>query len=162
MVNSVNHIWDLLNDVFDPEVPVLSVVDLGIVRSVEEVENVIHVTITPTYIGCPAMQTIEKDIKKKLEGQGIEKYQINTVLSPAWTTDWMSQEGKKKLKDYGIAPPQNEPDKSLLFADPIIVPCPKCDSEDTKMVSQFGSTACKAHYQCNQCLEPFDYFKCFR
>ena len=108
------------------------------------------------------MQTIEKDITKKLEGQGIENYQINTVLSPAWTTDWMSQEGKKKLKDYGIAPPQNEPDKSSLFTDPIIVPCPKCDSEDTKMVSQFGSTACKAHYQCNQCLEPFDYFKCFR
>ena len=108
------------------------------------------------------MQTIEEDITKKLEGQGIENYQINTVLSPAWTTDWMSQEGKQKLKDYGIAPPQNEPDKSLLFADPTIVPCPKCDSEDTKMVSQFGSTACKAHYQCNQCLEPFDYFKCFR
>lgn len=162
MVKSMNHIWDLLNEVFDPEVPVLSVVDLGIVRSVEEIEEVVHVTITPTYIGCPAMQTIEKDIRVKFKDKGINNFIINTAISPAWTTDWMSEEGKRKLKAYGIAPPQNEPDKSVLFADPIIVPCPQCEASDTKMISQFGSTACKAHYQCNQCKEPFDYFKCFK
>ena len=162
MVKKTNHIWDLLNEVFDPEVPVLTVVDLGIVRSVEEIEEVFHVTITPTYIGCPAMQTIEKDIETKLREHGISNLIIQTSISPAWTTDWMSEEGKRKLKAYGIAPPQNEPDKSVLFADPIIVPCPRCDSDNTKMVSRFGSTACKAHYQCVQCREPFDYFKCFK
>lgn len=162
MVKSMNHIWDLLNEVFDPEVPVLSVVDLGIVRSVEEIEEVVHVTITPTYIGCPAMQTIEKDIRVKFKDKGINNFIINTAISPAWTTDWMSEEGKRKLKAYGIAPPQNEPDKSVLFPDPITVPCPQCEATDTKMISQFGSTACKAHYQCSQCKEPFDYFKCFK
>lgn len=162
MVKSTNYIWDLLNEVFDPEVPVLTVVDLGIVRSVEEIDDVIHVTITPTYIGCPAMQTIEKDIRLKFKEKGINNFIINTVISPAWTTDWMSEEGKRKLKAYGIAPPQNEPDKSVLFADPITVPCPRCDATKTKMISQFGSTACKAHYQCIQCKEPFDYFKCFK
>jgi ring-1,2-phenylacetyl-CoA epoxidase subunit PaaD len=162
MVKSLNHIWNLLEDVYDPEVPVLSVVDLGIVRSVERIDKVIHVTITPTYIGCPAMQTIEKDIESKLKTHQIVDFNIITSISPAWTTDWMSEEGKRKLKEYGITPPQDEPDKSILFAEPIIVPCPRCDSSNTKMVSRFGSTACKAHYQCNQCLEPFDYFKCFK
>ena len=162
MVNPMNHIWSLLEEVFDPEVPVLTVVDLGIIRSVEEKRNTIHVTITPTYIGCPAMQTIEEDIQTKLIEKGILNFKINTIISPAWTTDWMSEKGKKKLKDYGIAPPQNEPDKSLLFGNPVIVPCPRCESGDTKMVSHFGSTACKAHYQCNQCKELFDYFKCFK
>jgi len=162
MVNTINHIWSLLEEVYDPEVPVLSVVDLGIIRSVEEKNEAMHVTITPTYIGCPAMQTIEEDIQTKFEESGILNFKISTSISPAWTTDWMSEKGKKKLKDYGIAPPQYEPDKSLLFAEPIVVPCPRCESSDTKMVSHFGSTACKAHYQCNQCREPFDYFKCFK
>jgi ring-1,2-phenylacetyl-CoA epoxidase subunit PaaD len=162
MVKSLHHIWDLLEEVFDPEVPVLSVVDLGIIRSIDKKDEIIEVTITPTYIGCPAMQTIAKDIETKLRENGISNLTIETSISPAWTTDWMSEEGKRKLKEYGITPPQDEPDKSILFAEPIIVPCPRCDSNNTKMVSRFGSTACKAHYQCNQCLEPFDYFKCFK
>lgn len=155
-------IWEWLEDVYDPEVPVLTIVDLGVVRNVQVFEDYVHVTITPTYSGCPAMQRIEDDIREKLAKNGVPKTEVDLVLSPAWTTDWLSENGRKKLKEYGIAPPVDEPDKSVLFADPIIVQCPKCNSEDTRMVSQFGSTACKAHYQCNSCLEPFDYFKCLR
>jgi len=161
MVNESN-IWELLEDVYDPEVPVLSIVDLGIVRDVKVIKNHVTITITPTYTGCPAMGTIEKDIIEKLQEEAITSYEIHTSIAPAWTTDWMSERGKKKLKDYGIAPPQDEVDKSVLFADPLVVPCPVCDSSDTKLVSQFGSTACKAHYQCKKCREPFDYFKCLR
>ena len=161
MVNESN-IWELLEDVYDPEVPVLSIVDLGIVRDVKVIKNHVTITITPTYTGCPAMGTIEKDIIDKLQEEAITSYEIHTSIAPAWTTDWMSERGKKKLKDYGIAPPQDEVDKSVLFADPLVVPCPVCDSSDTKLVSQFGSTACKAHYQCKKCREPFDYFKCLR
>tara|TARA_B100000674_G_scaffold220760_1_gene180932 strand:+ start:1210 stop:1695 length:486 start_codon:yes stop_codon:yes gene_type:complete len=161
MVNESN-IWEHLEDVYDPEVPVLSIVDLGIVRDVKVVKNHVTITITPTYTGCPAMGTIEKDIIEKLQEEAITSYEIHTSIAPAWTTDWMSERGKKKLKDYGIAPPQDEADKSVLFADPLVVPCPVCDSSDTKLVSQFGSTACKAHYQCKKCREPFDYFKCLR
>jgi ring-1,2-phenylacetyl-CoA epoxidase subunit PaaD len=159
---SETDIWKLLEGISDPEVPVLSVIDLGIVRSVKIQEDQIHITITPTYSGCPAMGVIEQDIKEKLSKEGFTKFKIDTVLTPAWTTDWISEEGRKKLKLYGIAPPENEPDKSVLFADPVKVQCPKCGSRDTRMVSQFGSTACKAHYQCNSCLEPFDYFKCLK
>ena len=161
MVNESN-IWELLEDVYDPEVPVLTIVDLGIVRDVKVIKNHVTITITPTYTGCPAMGTIEKDIIEKLQEEAITSYEIHTSIAPAWTTDWMSERGKKKLKDYGIAPPQDEVDKSVLFADPLVVPCPVCDSSDTKLVSQFGSTACKAHYQCKKCREPFDYFKCLR
>ena len=161
MVNE-SKIWEHLEDVYDPEVPVLSIVDLGIVRSVRVTNNHVSITITPTYTGCPAMGTIEKDITVKLQEEAITSYEIHTSISPAWTTDWMSERGKIKLKDYGIAPPQDEVDKSVLFGDPLVVPCPKCDSSDTKLVSQFGSTACKTHYQCKKCREPFDYFKCLR
>jgi ring-1,2-phenylacetyl-CoA epoxidase subunit PaaD len=105
---------------------------------------------------------MEDDIVEKLHEKGVSDVNVTLVLAPAWTTDWMSEEGKAKLKKYGIAPPENEVDKSTLFADPIVVPCPRCDSKNTKMISQFGSTACKAHYQCNDCMEPFDYFKCHR
>lgn len=159
---SEKEIWRFLEEVFDPEVPVLSVVDLGVVQKIERSEDKCKITITPTYSGCPAMKRIEDDIVEKLHEKGIENVVVELVLSPAWTTDWISEEGKKKLKAYGIAPPQDEPDKSVLFADPIVVPCPKCGSKNTKLVSQFGSTACKAHYQCKDCLEPFDYFKCLR
>ncbi len=155
-------IWAYLEEVFDPEVPVLTVVDLGVVRNVEVDGDTCKVTITPTYSGCPAMKRIEDDIVEKLNEKGIENVHVDLVLAPAWTTDWLTESGKQKLKEYGIAPPEDEPDKSVLFADPFVVPCPKCDSKDTRMVSQFGSTACKAHYQCNECLEPFDYFKCLR
>lgn len=155
-------IWSLLEEVFDPEVPVLTVVDLGVVRDVRVDRDKVEIDITPTYTGCPAMQRIEDDIHEKLTENGISNVKVNLVLSPAWTTDWLSDNGKKKLEEYGIAPPVDEPDKSVLFADPPKIKCPKCGSDNTKLVSQFGSTACKAQYQCNSCLEPFDYFKCLK
>ena len=155
-------IWELMEEVFDPEVPVLTVVDLGVVRGVQKVNDSWKITITPTYSGCPAMKRIEDDILEKLEENGIDKVTVELVLSPAWTTDWLTENGKRKLKEYGIAPPVDEVDKSVLFAEPPVVPCPKCGSNYTKMISQFGSTACKAHYQCQECLEPFDYFKCLK
>jgi ring-1,2-phenylacetyl-CoA epoxidase subunit PaaD len=155
-------IWEWLEEVCDPEIPVLSVIDLGVVRDVQFENKSWMITITPTYSGCPAMKVMEDDIKSKLEENGIDNAKVRTVLSPAWTTDWLSERGKTKLQEYGIAPPENEVDKSVLFAEPTIVPCPKCNSKNTRMVSQFASTACKAHYQCNECLEPFDYFKCLR
>ena len=159
---TTEQIWGYLEEVFDPEVPVLTVVDLGVVRDVELTDDGCQVTITPTYSGCPAMKRIEDDIVEKLGEKGVDNVSVELVLAPAWTTDWLSDNGRRKLKEYGIAPPENEPDKSVLFADPVIVPCPKCNSKDTRLVSQFGSTACKAHYQCNACLEPFDYFKCLK
>ena len=159
---SEKQIWQYMEEVFDPEVPVLTIVDLGVVRNIELQGDKCIVTITPTYSGCPAMKRIEDDIVELLNEKGINDVEVNLVLSPAWTTDWLSENGRRKLKEYGIAPPENEVDKSVLFADPTIVPCPKCDSKDTKLISQFGSTACKAHYQCNTCLEPFDYFKCLK
>ncbi|MGV3630801.1 MAG: 1,2-phenylacetyl-CoA epoxidase subunit PaaD [Bacteroidota bacterium] len=153
-------IWALMEQVTDPEVPVLTIIDLGVVRNVEIHGNSCTITITPTYSGCPAMQVIEEDIKKTLNG--IIPVEVIQTLSPAWTTDWISENGRKKLREYGIAPPENEVDKSVLFAEPPVIACPKCNSKNTRMVSQFGSTACKAHYQCNDCLEPFDYFKCLK
>ncbi|MDA9275013.1 phenylacetate-CoA oxygenase subunit PaaJ [Crocinitomicaceae bacterium] len=159
---STDQIRQYMEEVFDPEVPVLTIVDLGVLRKVEVIRDTVKITITPTYSGCPAMKRIEDDIVELLKEKGIDKVEVDLVLSPAWTTDWLSAEGRVKLKEYGIAPPENEMDKSVLFAEPTIVPCPKCDSRDTKLVSQFGSTACKAHYQCNTCLEPYDYFKCLK
>lgn len=159
---TADQIWGYLEEVFDPEVPVLTVNDLGVVRNVSEENGNWVVTITPTYSGCPAMKRIEDDIVEKLAEKGVDNVKVDLVLAPAWTTDWITENGKRKLKEYGIAPPVNEPDKSVLFAEPFVVPCPKCNSTNTRMISQFGSTACKAHYQCNDCLEPFDYFKCLR
>ena len=159
---TTEYIWELLEDVKDPEVPVLTVVDLGVVREVNHIEdNQWQIIITPTYSGCPAMQVIEEDIIKRLKEEEIDA-KVKLVLSPAWTTDWISENGKKKLEEYGIAPPQDEVDKSVLFGEKTVVPCPLCKSKNTKMVSQFGSTACKAHYKCNDCMEPFDYFKCLK
>lgn len=155
-------IWKWLDEVLDPEVPALTIIDLGIVRKVELNDEGCKVTMTPTYSGCPAVTRMRDDIVEKLNSKGIEKVDIELVLSPAWTTDWITEKGKVKLKAYGIAPPQDEPDKSVLFADPVNVACPLCDSSDTKLISQFGSTACKAQYQCNTCLEPFEYFKCLK
>ncbi|MCE3297239.1 MAG: paaJ [Crocinitomicaceae bacterium] len=153
-------IWTLLEQVTDPEVPVLTIIDLGVVRQVEIHDNSCKITITPTYSGCPAMQVIEEDIKATLKD--VIPVEVVQTLSPAWTTDWISENGRKKLREYGIAPPENEVDKSVLFAEPPVIACPKCTSKNTRMVSQFGSTACKAQYQCNDCLEPFDYFKCLK
>ncbi len=155
-------IWQWLEEVSDPEIPVLTVVDLGVVRSVKTNGDHVKIVITPTYSGCPAMQVIEEDIKQVLKFKGIDQVEVELVLSPAWTTDWISEKGRIKLKEYGIAPPADEVDKSVLFADPPVIECPLCHSTDTRMISQFGSTACKAHYQCNSCLEPFDYFKCLK
>lgn len=160
-------IWTLLETVTDPEVPVLTILDLGIVRAVEIstlADNTIKpiITITPTYSGCPAMDVISMNIRMVLLQAGYQQMEIKQVLSPAWTTDWMSEEGKNKLKAYGIAPPQYKqavcsPD---AFQEEEAIPCPQCNSWNTTLVSQFGSTACKALYKCNDCKEPFDYFKC--
>jgi len=160
-MNTEEQIWAYLEEVKDPEIPVLSVNELGIVRSVEADANGTLVTITPTYTGCPATHIIEKDIRSKLTEKGVEHFTIKTAISPAWTTDWISEEGRRKLKEYGIAPPEsNTPDKSLLSNKPRIVHCPRCNSTNTEMKSFFGSTACKALYVCHDCKEPFDYFKC--
>jgi ring-1,2-phenylacetyl-CoA epoxidase subunit PaaD len=155
-------IWELLEQVTDPEIPVLTVVDLGVIRDVKMNEDgKVEVIITPTYSGCPAMNTIEINIKSVLEDNGYPFAKVTTVLSPAWTTKWMSKEGKAKLKAYGIAPPvEDTEDKSVLFAEEKAVECPHCGSLNTRLVSQFGSTACKSLHQCNDCKEPFDYFKC--
>jgi len=154
-------VWQILETVSDPEVPVLSVVDLGVVRNVVVNDEAVDITITPTYTGCPAMDVIRMSIHMALLAAGYKEISIQQVLSPVWTTDWMSEAGKQKLKDYGIAPPYA---KAAATIDPFAaeeqVACPHCGSADTRLVSQFGSTACKALYQCNSCHEPFDYFKC--
>jgi ring-1,2-phenylacetyl-CoA epoxidase subunit PaaD len=152
----------ILEQVPDPEIPVLSIAELGILRDValDEQGNPI-ITITPTYSGCPAMNAIEVNIKAELQEHGIYDYKIMQVLSPAWTTDWISEAAKEKLRLYGIAPPVgNTGDKNALTDKPRKVPCPRCESLHTEMVSQFGSTSCKSLYKCLDCKEPFDYFKC--
>lgn len=152
MVISKSQIEEILNEVKDPEIPVISIADLGILRDVKVEDGFVEVVITPTYTGCPAMMEIERDINNALKKEGINDFKIRTVLSPAWSTDLMTEEGKARLKEYGIAPPNptNEED----------IECPNCGSHNTKLVSQFGSTACKSLFKCNDCLEPFDYFKC--
>lgn len=144
-------IWDWLDQVPDPEIPVISVVDLGIVRGVAWAGDTLEVSVTPTYSGCPATSVIAIDIETALRDHGIEDIRIRTQLSPPWTTDWLSQKGRERLETYGIAPPQpaGGPER-----------CPHCGATDLTRVSQFGSTPCKAHWRCNTCLEPFDYFKC--
>lgn len=154
-------IWNILKNVADPEIPVLTVVDMGVVREVEVKDQKIIVSITPTYSGCPAMNEIESNIRWALEEAGYNEVEIKTLISPPWTTDWMTDEGKAKLQEYGIAPPEgSSADKSVLFGEAKKVMCPRCKSRNTTMVSQFGSTACKALYKCEDCKEPFDYFKC--
>lgn len=154
-------IWDILSEVEDPEIPVLTVIDMGIIRSVSIEGDLTTVVISPTYSGCPAMKTIETDIAEILEEKKVGKFKIITQLSPAWTTDWMSESGKEKLRQTGIAPPVgSSSDKGLLMSKVKTVNCPRCGSADTQLISQFGTTACKALYKCNTCLDPFDYFKC--
>ena len=146
-----DQIWAWLEDVPDPEIPVISVVDLGIVRGVQVAGNQVTVTITPTYSGCPAMSVIAMDIETALAKQGVVAPVIETKIAPAWTTDWLSEKGRARLEGYGIAPPQaaGGPER-----------CPNCTSKNVEKVSQFGSTPCKAQWRCCDCLEPFDYFKC--
>lgn len=153
-------VWEILETVSDPEVPVLSVIDLGIIRDVKISEKEqIEIVITPTYSGCPAMDAISMNIRLALAQNGFSNIKITSILSPAWTTDWISQAGKAKLKEYGIAPPVGKSfDQQLL--ENIIVQCPQCESRDTKLISEFSSTACKSFYICNHCKEPFEYFKC--
>ena len=152
----------ILETVKDPEVPVLSVMDLGIIREIRTEGDEVEILITPTYSGCPAMDMIRMQVKMELAAHGFPNVKVTQVLSPAWTTDWMSEEGKKKLKAYGIAPPH--PRQAVcepgLFAAEQSVQCPHCDSWHTHRVSEFGSTPCKALYRCDECHEPFDYFKC--
>jgi len=155
-------IYSYLEEINDPEVPVLSIIDLGIVRDVKMNDEELEVVITPTYTGCPAMDMISATIKIQLATLGFKKIKITQILSPAWTTEWMSEEGKRKLKEYGIAPPNPKQQvcDQKLFAAAEAIQCPQCNSYHTHRISEFGSTACKALYQCDDCKEPFDYFKC--
>ncbi|MEO0066202.1 MAG: hypothetical protein RI983_1528 [Bacteroidota bacterium] len=162
MVNTATthhaEIWQILETVMDPEVPVLSVVDLGVIRAVDVEGKQVKVTITPTYTGCPAMDMIAMQIRMALIAAGYEPT-IKTILSPAWTTDWMTEKGKQQLQAYGIAPPVGK-SMDAAYLEDLVVPCPQCQSTHTVLVSQFGSTACKALFKCEECKEPFDYFKC--
>ena len=148
---TTDQIWEWLDAVSDPEIPVISVVDLGIVRGVDWDKETLEVSVTPTYSGCPATSIIALDIETALLDRGIKDVRIKTQISPAWTTDWLSEKGRAKLEDYGIAPPRaaGGPDR-----------CPRCKSQALERIIQFGSTPCKAQWLCTDCLEPFDYFKC--
>ena len=153
--------WEVLRGIPDPEIPVINIVELGIVRDVTVDGASVRVAITPTYSGCPAMHAIEEDIGARLRESGYSEVQVTQQLSPAWTTDWMTGEAKERLRGYGIVPPHRVPGADThrihLFARGIA--CPQCGSENTERLSEFGSTACKAMYRCIDCREPFDYFK---
>ena len=145
---NTKYIWELLNTVPDPEIPIISIVELGVVRDITFSDKSYKISITPTYSGCPAVKTFTDDIKMCLKKNGIRNFQLKLVYSPAWTTDWMTDATKEKLKKYGIAPPSET------------VICPQCESKETELISEFGATACKALYKCSDCLEPFEFFKC--
>src|SRR4051812_42613768 len=151
--------WDIAAQVVDPEIPVLTIADLGVLRDVVVNGGCVDVAITPTYSGCPAMNMITLEIELALEREGIKHSKVRIVLSPAWTTDWMSDDGRRKLKEYGIAPPQAASGRRALFGEQTVA-CPQCGSGDTELLSEFGSTSCKALWRCRNCREPFDYFKC--
>ena len=152
----------ILEKVADPEIPVLTVVDMGVIREAVEKEGVVQITLTPTYSGCPAMDVISDDLKAAFAENG-KAAAVELVLAPAWTTDWMSEAGKRKMEAYGIAAPLEETaDKDVLLGNARIVKCTNCRSTNTQLVSQFGSTACKALFKCEDCQEPFDYFKCLK
>jgi len=149
-------LFDLLDKVVDPEIPVLTLRDLGVLRDISVVNGTINVSITPTYAGCPAIDAMREDIETTLAEAGYQQVTVRQTLSPAWTTDWMSESGRKKLRAYGIAPPATTSCGQVTGR----IECPQCESHDVKLISEFGSTACKALYQCQDCREPFDYFKC--
>jgi ring-1,2-phenylacetyl-CoA epoxidase subunit PaaD len=151
--------WDAAAGVVDPELPVLTIADLGVLREVAMTAGGVEVTITPTYSGCPAMNMIGVEIELALQRAGFRDPKIRTVLSPAWTTDWISEEGRRKLRDYGIAPPPTAASRRALFGEQQVA-CPHCGSAHTELLSEFGSTSCKALWRCRSCREPFDYFKC--
>ncbi|MEZ4858354.1 MAG: 1,2-phenylacetyl-CoA epoxidase subunit PaaD [Flavobacteriaceae bacterium] len=156
------HLIPILEKVSDPEIPVLSVLDLGVIREAIEEDGIVKIKLTPTYSGCPAMDMIGDDLKKAFSAIG-KKAAVELVLSPAWSTDWISEEGLQKMEAYGIARPLSETkDKDALLGNQKLVKCPQCGSTQTHLISQFGSTACKALFKCDDCHEPFDYFKCLK
>lgn len=161
---SKEEIWRLLDEVTDPEIPVLTIVDLGIAREVTISDDKVIVRITPTYSGCPAMKAIEDEISKKLRLNGIENFEVKKDFSETWTTDWIPEDAKRKLKEYGISPPGKTNSGGDFLTDlknnSKVIPCPYCDSTNTELQSEFGSTACKALYYCQDCEEPFEHFKC--
>jgi ring-1,2-phenylacetyl-CoA epoxidase subunit PaaD len=166
MTEQVTHIdqklYEILESVSDPEIPVLSIMEMGVVRSAKIKNGIVEVQITLTYSGCPAMDVIGEDIVKAFKEKGY-KAKVDLILSPAWTTDWITPKGRIALEKYGIASPLSaQADKEALLGNKKLVKCPQCGSFNTKLVSQFGSTACKAFFQCEDCLEPFDYFKCLK
>ena len=162
LTNIPLEIVNALTNVFDPEIPVLSLLDMGVIKEVEVKDKWVHLKLTPTYTGCPAMDTMAADIVTALDNIGYET-QIEFVLAPAWTTDWITERGRRALVEYGIATPLSEAlDKSALVNGERVVPCPQCKSTNTKVLSEFGSTACKALFKCDDCLETFDYFKCLK
>lgn len=148
---AVETVWEWMAALPDPEIPVISLVDLGIIRDIAWQGDTLVVTVTPTYSGCPATAVIRMDIESAIRARGVEKIELRQQLSPPWTTDWLSEAGREKLEEYGIAPPQpaGGPER-----------CPRCGSAELEKISQFGSTPCKAQWRCKACLEPFDYFKC--
>ncbi len=157
-----NKLIEILDSVSDPEIPVLSIMEMGVVRAATIVNGIVEVVITPTYSGCPAMDVIGDDIKSAFQKAGLEA-KVELVLAPAWTTDWITPKGRLALEKYGIAAPLDaEADKEALLGNKKLVKCPQCGSTNTKLISQFGSTACKAFFQCEDCHEPFDYFKCLK
>lgn len=159
--HTIESIHELLSTIKDPEVPAISILELGIVRDVHMNDEEVTVTITPTYSGCPAMKMIEDEIRRVLGENGLPAVSVKTILSPAWTTDWISVRAKEKLKEYGIAPPQGTARSSPVQIELPKVRCPHCHSNDTQMKSEFGSTACKSYYFCHACSQPFEYFKSF-
>jgi ring-1,2-phenylacetyl-CoA epoxidase subunit PaaD len=162
LANIDQKLFEILETVSDPEIPVLSIMEMGVVRSAELKNGIVEVEITPTYSGCPAMDVIGDDIKVAFRKEGYEA-KVELILSPAWTTDWITPKGRTALEKYGIASPlAAEADKEALLGNKKLVKCPQCGSLNTKLISQFGSTACKAFFQCEECLEPFDYFKCLK
>lgn len=162
LANIDQKLFEILETVSDPEIPVLSIMEMGVVRSAELKNGIVEVEITPTYSGCPAMDVIGDDINAAFRKEGYEA-KVELILSPAWTTDWITPKGRTALEKYGIASPlAAEADKEALLGNKKLVKCPQCGSLNTKLISQFGSTACKAFFQCEECLEPFDYFKCLK
>ncbi|MCZ4319862.1 phenylacetate-CoA oxygenase subunit PaaJ [Aequorivita viscosa] len=161
-LNIETHLLPILNTVSDPEIPVLTVLDLGVIREAIEENNVVKIKLTPTYSGCPAMDVIADDLKAAFAKIN-KDVEVELVLSPAWSTDWISEEGLQKMEEYGISRPLSEThDKDVLLGEKKLVKCPQCGSTNTHLVSQFGSTACKALFKCDECHEPFDYFKCLK
>lgn len=160
--NIEKHLIPVLKTVSDPEIPVLTVLDLGVIREAVEEDNIVKIKLTPTYSGCPAMDVIADDLTAAFAKIG-KKVSVELVLSPAWSTDWISEDGLLKMEEYGIARPLSEThDKDVLLGEKKLVKCPQCASTNTHLVSQFGSTACKALFKCDDCHEPFDYFKCLK